>query len=70
MEHSGLGIDADNAVIWIAAWSVAAMAWSVIAVVRGAVNWRRAVRCFEYSNERCGNFLPMRQFVAGKRLRR
>ncbi|MDE0210895.1 MAG: thermonuclease family protein [Boseongicola sp.] len=37
MEHTGLRIDADNAAIWITAWLVAAMAWSVIAVVRGVM---------------------------------
>ena len=35
MEHPGLGIDAGNAVIWIIVWLVAAMVWSLIAVIRG-----------------------------------
>ncbi len=35
VEHSGQGINVDNAAIWITAWLVAVMAWTLIAVVRG-----------------------------------
>ncbi|MCY4137235.1 MAG: thermonuclease family protein [Rhodobacteraceae bacterium] len=37
MEHPGLGINAEKAAISIIVWSVAVMAWSLIAVVRGTM---------------------------------